>query len=149
MGNHILTSSEMSANVIRLVAYGGTAYLCYSILGIMYWDFRVARHYRKTGENEIVSEEEQEERKNIESYMKNHYGYQLGRKAQATHLIEDQVQLQLAQKMALAKKMKEEGTGDPDLLEKIEVDIQKLNQLNEQFSAGGKGTEFAYPKRDP
>ena len=50
--------------------------------------------------------------------------------------------------MALSKKMKEEGTGDPDLQEKLDVDIQKLNQLNEQFSAGGKGTEFDYPKRD-
>ncbi len=50
--------------------------------------------------------------------------------------------------MALAQKMKEEGTGDPGTLEKLEIDIQKLNQLNEQHTAGGKGSEFPYPKRD-
>merc|ERR1711957_396116 len=107
MGNYILSDSKMAANAIRLVSYAGTGYLCYSILGIMYWDFRVARHYRKTGENEIVGEEEKEERQNIEKYMKNHYGYQLGRKAQATHLIEDQVQLQLAQKVNKLFNMKD------------------------------------------
>ena len=50
--------------------------------------------------------------------------------------------------MALTKKMKEEGTADPDLLDKQELDIQKLNQVNEQLSAGGKKTNFDYPKRD-
>jgi len=72
----------------------------------------------------------------------------LGQKAGAQHLIEDQIKLQLAQKMALSNKMKEEGTGDPELLEKLELDIQKLNQVNEQLSAGGKESDFKYPKRD-
>jgi len=133
---------------VRMVAYGGTAYMVYTILGMMYWDFKIGAHYRQTASQEVLSEEEASERRNIDQYMKNHYGYQLGQKAGAQHLIEDQIKLQLAQKMALSNKMKEEGTGDPELLEKLELDIQKLNQVNEQLSAGGKESDFKYPKRD-
>ena len=72
----------------------------------------------------------------------------MGRKVSAQHLIEDQINLQLQQKVALHEKMQTEGTGDPDMLERLQIDIKKLEQVNEDLTDKSKKMAHPYPKKD-
>ena len=43
-------------------------------------------------------------------------------------------------------KMKDEGTSDAELLDRLEVDIKKLEQVNQQLTRGDDKPKFEYPK---
>jgi hypothetical protein len=63
-------------------------------------------------------------------------------------LIEDQINLQLQQKVALHEKMQTEGTGDPEMLDRLQIDIKKLEHVTEELTDNNKKMSHPYPKRD-